>query len=219
MTDLERTLRTIDVEWPETPDVAARLEFRPRPRRGRALAIALAVVVAVGVAFAVPQSRGAILRFLHLGGVTVERVGTLPQVPNRSLVEGLGGPVGTPEARRILGTAFLPVRHGPLYARDGFVSTLVGGRPLLLTEFGSAGLIKKIVATSKVKPVDIAPGIAGLWIAGAPHAVFFPGTSPRLAGNVLVWTSGNVTFRLEGRGLDRDEAVRTARDILGTPDG
>jgi hypothetical protein len=33
---------------------------------------------------------------------------------------------------------------------------------------------------------------------------------------VLVWAKGGVTFRLEGRGLDEETALKLAREILGT---
>ena len=93
MTDLERDLRSLGstVAWPPTPDVASRLELRPRRRRALVVAVALAVVALVA-AFAVPQSRSAILRFFHLRGVTVERVGTLPPAQELPLAAGLGRP-------------------------------------------------------------------------------------------------------------------------------
>jgi hypothetical protein len=214
MTDLERALRALDVGWPSTPEL--RLELAPRRRRSRAV-VAVALVAAFAVAFAVPQSRSAILDFFHLGGVTVVRVETLPPAQERPLAGGLGAAVDDAGAAKVLGTAFLPRQHGALYERDGFVSTVLRG-PMLLSEFGSAYLIKKF-ATGSVEWVKVAPGVQGLWIAGAPHVVFFPGTSPRLAGNVLVWERGGVTFRLEAPGLDQQGAVRLAREVLGTDGG
>jgi len=213
MTDFERRLRALDVEWPPTP------EFRPAlaPRRRRRVVVAIALAVAITTAFAVPQSRGAILRFFHLGGVTVVQVETLPPADERPLAVGLGQPVDDAEAERTLGTSFEPARHGTLYARDGFVSTVLHG-PVLLSEFGSAYLIKKF-ASGTVEYVEVAPGVAGLWIADQPHVVFFPDVSPRLAGNVLVWARGGITFRLESRGLDEESALRLAREILGTSGG
>jgi hypothetical protein len=212
MTDFERALRALDVGWPSTPELRLQLV----PRRRRRVVVAVALAVALGAAFAVPQSRSAILSFFHLGGVTVEQVGTLPPAQERPLSAGLGQPVGDGEAERTLGAPFLPARHGPLYERDGFVSTLLSGpEPMLLSEFGSAYLIKKFAA-GPVESVEVEPGVPGLWIGGAPHVVFFSDTSPRLAGNVLVWVRGGVTFRLEGRGLDRQSALRLAREILGT---
>jgi hypothetical protein len=213
MTDLDRQLRALAVAWPPTPEL--RLELVPRHRR-RVLVAALAAA-ALAAAFAVPQSRSAILRFFHLGGVTIERVGTLPPAQERPLSAGLGGQVSDSEAERALGVSFLPAHHGTLFEQGGFVSTLLPG-PVLLTEFGNAGILKKL-ALGNVEGIEVETGVEGLWISGAPHVVFFPDASPRLAGNVLVWTSGNVTFRLEGRGLDQQAALRLARQILGTTAG
>jgi hypothetical protein len=216
MTELERDLRALRVEWPETPDVASRLELRPR-RRLLVPALVLAAIVAVAAAFAVPESRSAILRFFHLRGVTVERVGTLPPAEERPLVAGLGGEIDDTRARALLGGPFLPAAHGTLFERDGIVSTLLRG-PVLLSEFGAPEFLKKF-ATSNVEWVDVAPDVQGLWIAGAPHVVFFPDASPRLAGNVLVFATDTRTFRLEGRGLTKADALAEARRILGTTTG
>jgi hypothetical protein len=210
MADFEQALRALEIDWPPTPEIPLELA----PRRRTRMVVATAVVIAVAIAFAVPQSRSAILDFFHLGGVTVVRVETLPSAEERPLAAGLGTPVGDAEAARVLGTAFLPRAHGTLYERDGFVSTVLRG-PALLSEFGSAYLIKKF-ATGTVESVDVSPGVPALWIAGAPHAVFFPDASPRLAGNVLVWAKGGVTFRLEGHRLEKANALRLAREILGT---
>ena len=213
MTELERELLALRIDWPETPDLASRLELRPR-RRLLVPALVLAAVVAVAAALAVPQSRSAILRFFHLRGVTVERVGTLPPAEERPLTVGLGGAIGDTRARTLLGGPFLPAAHGTLFERDGIVSTLLRG-PILLSEFGEPEFLKKF-ATSNVEWVKVAPDVQGLWIAGAPHVVFFPDASPRLAGNVLVFATDTRTFRLEGRGLTKADALAEAREILGT---
>jgi hypothetical protein len=209
---MERELRELRVDWPETPDVASRLALRRR-RRLLVPAVALAAV-AVAAALAVPQSRSAILRFFHLRGVTVQQVDTLPRADERPLAAGLGDPIEEIRARSLLGGPFLPPSHGRLYERDGIVSTLLRG-PLLLSEFGAPEFLKKF-ATSQVEWIEVAPGVQGLWISGAQHVVFFPGASPRLAGNVLVWATDRRTFRLEGRGLTREDALELARAILGT---
>src|SRR5437763_8558030 len=92
--ELESELRTLaaEIAWPQTP--ALRPELAPGrrlKRRGRAVAFAVAVVAAALVAvFAVPQSRGAILRFLGLGSVHVEFVERLPAAQERPLAAGLG---------------------------------------------------------------------------------------------------------------------------------
>jgi hypothetical protein len=211
MTDFERALRALEIDWPPTPEIP--LELAPR-RRIRMVAV-VALVAAVAAAFAVPQSRSAILRLLHLGGVTVVQVEALPPAVERPLAAGLGSQVSDGQAERTLGAPFLPSRHGTLYEQNGFISTLLAEPgPMVLSEFGSAYLIKKL-AVGDVQSVEVEPGVPGLWIA-EPHVVFFPGTSPRLAGSVLVWVKGGVTFRLESHALDEESALQLARRILGT---
>jgi hypothetical protein len=214
MTDFERTLRALEIDWPPTPEIE--LELAPRRRSRSRMVVAVALVAAVAAAFAVPQSRSAILRLFHLGGVTVVQVETLPPAAERPLAAGLGSQVSDSQAERTLGARFLPARHGTLYEQNGFVSTLLAEpEPMVLSEFGSAYLIKKFAA-GNVESVEVEPGVPGLWIAGEPHVVFFPGASPRLAGSVLVWVKDGITFRLEGHGLDQESALRLARGILGT---
>jgi hypothetical protein len=211
---MERELAALQVEWPATPDVASRLELAPRRSRRWVAVAAIAIAVAIGAAFAVPQSRSAILRFLHLRGVSVEQVETLPLAEQRPLAAALGPVVGDAEAQRVLGAPFLPRRHGTLYDRGGFVSTLLSG-PVLLTEFGAPEMLKKF-AEARVEWIEVAPGVQGIWLAGPRHVVLFPGLPPRYAGNVLVWADDRVTYRLEGHSLDRDSAVLLAREIIGT---
>jgi hypothetical protein len=229
MTELERSLAALaaEIEWPETPDLAGRLELapqpapRPRPRRRRALALAFALLVlALGVAFAVPQARTAILRFFHLRGVTVEIVDTLPTAQERALGADLGTPVTADGVEANLGfRPKLPPSHGKpqLYEQGDFVSAVIATpRPVLLTQFRSGGnpeMLKKLSGgATAIEPVTI-NGEAGLWLTGAEHVFIAPNAPPRLAGNVLLWQHGDLTFRLEGRGLTRQEAFRIARSI------
>ena len=118
MAELEHELRGLaaHVAWPETPDAAGRLELAPRRRpllgRRRALAIALAAaLLALAVALAVPDARSSILRFLHLGGVTIERVSTLPAAEERPLASNLGDPV-TPARAAVIARAAVPAARG-----------------------------------------------------------------------------------------------------------
>ena len=134
--DLERELRGLAVAWPETPELVHGLGLdlgaRVRSRRPLLVAVAVALVVAaLAAAFAVPQSRGAILRFLHLGGVTVEIVDTLPSAQERPLAAGLGPVVTAADARRYLGaTPLVPPLDPspPLHYADGVVSAVFADR-------------------------------------------------------------------------------------------
>src|SRR5437763_16484994 len=99
MTDLERRLAALDVEWPTTP--AFDLPTR-RGRPPRLVLAAAAALLALGIAFAVPPARSAILRFLHVGGVTIERVETLPPTQVRALRDSLGVPITQTDAEKLL---------------------------------------------------------------------------------------------------------------------
>jgi hypothetical protein len=180
-------------------------------------------VLAVAVAFAVPPARSAILRVLHIGGATVERVDTLPDAEEQALDADLGAPLSPADARAVLGRPFaLPdvKSHSKLYGRGGAVSVLLEvPQQILLTELASPGwemAVKKVAgAATGVEWLEIVPGVSGVWISGAPHVVsLYPRTPPRLAGNVLLLANGGLTFRLEGPELTRELALRLARDLV-----
>ena len=215
--DLARELRALELDWPETPPL--RLELEPRRRRRRLLTAAALGAVALAAAFAVPQSRGAILRFLHLGGVTIHFVDRLPSVQERPLSADLG-PVATPaEAAAALGRRPLLPRvtpPPPLHLRNRVVSVVftLRGEPVLLSEFafGPYAVKKLVGGATIVTPVRIGAS-EGFWLSGAEHAVSFTAVPPRLAGNVLLWQRGDLTLRLEGRRLTQKDALDLADSI------
>jgi hypothetical protein len=211
------------VDWPATPELRLELEPRARRRSRRPLVAALAVaaILALAAAFAVPESRGAILRFLHLGGVTIERVDTLPPAEQRPLEAGLGRPVTLAEAKRLFGHDVLApdVSQLPqLHLQGNNIVSMVfehHGEPVLLNEFGfGTGFLKKFAAGGTSIQDGGMGDVPSLWISGAVHDVFFPGASPRLAGNTLVWEADGVTYRLEGHALSQADAVPLARSLI-----
>lgn len=220
--DLERELRALagEIAWPPTPPLRPALEPRGRDLR-RPLFVAVALVVAaVAAAFAVPQSRGAILRFLHLGAATIHFVDTLPAAQEKPLAGSLGAALSEPDARDLLGGTLLlpPVSPPPpLHATGQIVSLLFldRGQPILLSEAhtGSGVFLKKVAAYSTTVTAVHVGADPGLWLSGAPHLVFFPGAPPRLAGNVLLWQHGALTLRLEGHDLTQPEAIELARSL------
>jgi hypothetical protein len=219
---LEQQLRSVRVEWPETP--ALRPELVARRRSRRALVLALAVLVlAVAIAFAVPPARSALLRFFHLRGVTVERVNTLPQAFRRSLQAGLGAERTLAEAARVAGFApALPpaVDIRRAYARPGVIAMPLGGGRLL-SELSAAdlGLSKKFASqATRIEPVQV-NGDDGIWLEGGEHVLVYlnaDGTpvvqTLRLAGNTLVWQHRGLTYRLEGP-LTKAQALKLAESI------
>lgn len=207
-------LRSLEIAWPETP--AFRLDFEPRRARRWPLAVAIALA-AVAATFAVPQSRGAILRVLDLGGVTIERADRLPTAEERPLGADLGPVVSPTTAARELGRPLLLPDLQPLpplhLASIRVVSFLVTyrGAPVLVSElpYGDVGILKKVAATAtRIEPVP-----NGLWLTGSAHVFIFPGAPPRLAGNVLLLQRAGLTLRIEGKRLAKADALRLAAEL------
>jgi hypothetical protein len=215
--DLERELSALELTWPETPELRLELGTRARSRRRPLLAAVALVLAALAAAFAVPQSRGAILRFLHLGGVTIELVDQLPSAQERPLGADLGPVVTQAQAERAVGHPLLlpPVEPLPPLHLTQNIASLVfldRGRPVLLSELGFSdiGIVKKAIgASTSIRFVRVDGG-PGYFISDFEHVFMFPGAPPRLAGNVLLWQAHGLTFRLEGRGLTLARALELA---------
>ena len=245
MTELELRLRNLgrELALPHEPDlvpgVMARLDRRHAPRRRRPLLAAVAVaLVGLAIAFAVPPARSAILRFFHLGAVSVERVDTLPPARERPLTTGFGFPMTRAKAERRAGFRLIlpPFKgSGPerVYAAGpGVLGTVLdvpvrgGHTPVLLVEIEGSdlGMAKKIVKKGTLIAPTSVDGGSALWIRG-PHVVAFVAapngiydTISRISGNALVWQRGNVTLRLEGK-LTEEQALRLARTITPSATG
>jgi hypothetical protein len=228
MSSLEQRLQALgrELAFPPEPDltVSWRSAARPFPWRWLALAAAL---LALAAAFAVPSARTSILRFFHIQGATVERVETLPPAQERSSASGLGRRVSLDGAERLVGFSLLlpPLEGEPtVHLLDGVLATVVlrvDGRPVLLSEYAARdySLLKKSVGDkTHVEPVRVV-GEPGLWVQGPPHTLTyfsaggeFRQRTVKIRGNVLLWTHGPVTVRLEGR-ISKAQALRVARRI------
>jgi hypothetical protein len=211
------------VDWPATPELRPTLEPLAASRRSRrpvALALAFAALLAIAAAFAVPQSRGAILRFFHLGSATIVRVDRLPAAEQRPLSVGIGPAVSLAAATHAFRGALLvpPLDPPPQahLAEGNVVSFLFAyrGRPGLLTEFAlGQGFLKKFAGLGTAVEGAGFDGAPGLYLSGSRHDFVFPGLSPRLAGDVLIWERHNTTYRLESGSLTRPDAVSLARSL------
>ena len=241
MTVLEQELAALAADaFPETPDLATivrqRLDAEPASRgrrRRRAVVLVLAVVaVTIGAAFAVPPARSTILRWLGIGGVTVQFVDQLPAVPlDRTPI--IGTPVSLDVARARVGfRVIVPADElglpDAVYVGHFTVDevTLLYGSPkrirLLLTEADGRLSIpfaqKFIQGTRSAKELTIG-GRPALWIEGAPHQFVFVDrrgqvvSAPlRLDENTLLWQRGDVLLRLEGK-LTLAQALRVASSL------
>ncbi len=246
MPELERELRGLggQLEFPPTPDIAGAVGRRlaEAPRRGfafrRALVLGLALLaVAVGAVMAVPQARTAILEWLGLRGVTIERVPTQPRAPEADESNlALGEPVTLSAARARAGFRVrVPALEGYREPDGVFVRRPGdGGQVALVYREGEAvrvlvlqlrarldeQLIHKSAGPQTTIEEVTVGGEDGFWIAGEPHEFVYidPDTgepifeSARLATNTLLWQRGEVTLRIEGE-LTREEAVRIAESM------
>ena len=229
MAELEQALVSLghELELPPAPDLTGAVRARIARRRAsrRWLVVALAVlVVALGIAMAVPDARSAILRFFGIGSVKIERVDTLPPTREAPLTAGLGTPRTRAEAEQIAGFRMqLPAFKGAPPQRyfavsNALIATVIrsGHTPVLLTELKGeqTWLFKKIVdPATKVEPIRVGDH-DGLFLSGGRHVLMyqvspeFVGQIPtRFAGNVLLWSDGRRTYRLEGE-ISRARAIQ-----------
>ncbi len=163
MSELERALLALEVEWPATPDLAAavrtRLDTEPPPReairprrvsaawrrlktrqRRAAIALASVLVVAGGTLAVSPSARSTVWRWLGLQGVEIRREKPVATPGPRSRLGetlGLGVPISTGTARR----------DGALFPRSlgepdaAYLGPRVGGqRPVALVYAPRPGL-------------------------------------------------------------------------------
>lgn len=211
---------------------------RPIPRPKRLLAAAaVAVVVAVAGALAAPGARHAVADWLGIGSVRLTYTGEIPGDTDRAY--DLGTPVPLAEAfDRAAWPLSMPSGMGDpdgvFVGRPTGSVTLVWAASAELPEVDESGIglllgaipgatdagavSKQATSGTTVELVRVGDSPA-YWIAGEPHRLLV--TDPdgqivadatRLAGNTLLWTDGDVTYRLESA-LDRDEAVDLASDM------
>ncbi len=232
MSELELQLVALGrgLALPAEPDLARavleRLQGR-RPFPWRAVAAGFAVVaLAIGAAFAVPPARSAILRFFHLGGVSVQRVETLPRSVERSQAGGLGTPLSRAKAERRVGFRLVlpPIEGGGparVYVLGDTLATVVlhaYGHPVLLSEFPSSReeLLGKLVV-QPFEPTRVGKA-QGVWVEGVHTLSYFDRRlgfrerPVRIRGNVLLWVRGPLTLRLEGR-LTKEQALALAHRV------
>src|SRR5262245_52494119 len=214
MTELERALVALgdELEYPVVRDAWPQVEPRLRRRRLWPAVVAAAAVLAVGVAFAVPPARSAILRFFHLGSVSVEQVQTPPPAQTRPFSTGLGPKRSQPTVQLPAG-----VTATAYYARPGLHAALFRyrGTEVLYAELrgDQMAVVKKFVGPpTHLEEVRI--GEFGIFLSGAPHVLIWDrgNVQTRLAGNVMLWLDRGVTHRLEGP-LDKRQMLALAREI------
>jgi hypothetical protein len=237
--ELTRLGHELDVPAPPdlVPSVLERIE-RPRgrlpslPRRRLVLVLAVLALVALGAVLAVPEARSALFRVLHIGSERIELVDELPPVEESGLGESfLGERVSLAQARDRAGFRVRELDEAPdrvylagdrptvwfVYGAPGEIRLLVAQVPGVAVE-GDLFLKKLVSSETTVEQVAIR-GLPGYFLSGSPHLVLLldefgsvTEDATRLAGNVLVWEDGGVTYRLEGD-FSKDEAVALAESL------
>ena len=212
--NLEQELRLVAIEFPPEPDLRARvlaqLDRPPRARRRYALAVALAALAIIGGLMAIPQTRAAILDFLQIGNVRVERVDTQPTATGRF---DFGRKTTHEDAARQANIDVLLQRlYRAVYVDGPFVTVLVRDG-LFVTQWGGTGapIIEKEVGPNTRFEEVLVRGAVGLWITGAEHVVV-RGPKRRAAASVLIWEQNGITYRIEGA-RSKDEALQLAADL------
>lgn len=211
-------------EYPPTPDIAAGVRRRlAAPKSGIqsarrwAVAAAIALLICLLAITAVPPARAALLKFLQIGAV---RINLLPESqaplsePQPLSILNLGEPLTLDEAGAIItlrDPATPPLLGEPdaiygqnLLYREPVISFLwfaAEDRPqILLTQIELPQFGLKWAAGEQILQTAVS-GQPAVWIAG-PHLFDLSegriDQSARMATNVLIWSAGDTTFRLEG---------------------
>ena len=215
---------------------------RPRlGRRRRLVVIPGFALVAAGMLAAIAPAREAVLDLFEIGGETIRPVPTLPPARTAIEPQSdLGERVTVAEVRERSPFAIrapavadlgppdevyrLEPPPGGLVsfvwrARPGLPKASATGAGLLMTQVTGTAIPEKGLDPSAVREEVRVDGKRGLWITGGPHVLGylderdqFRTETTRLAGNVLVWSEGAVTYRLEGD-ISRDRAVEIAESV------
>ncbi len=234
------------VAWPPTPRLApaVRLRLGRRRRVSRRLVLAL-VAAAVAAALAAGVVAAG---FVHIPGINIQRSSRLlatptPLAPTSSLGSRLdlgaaqasvaaaqqaaGFPVAVPAALGEPDLVFFRPQPVPVvtlvyHPRPGLPAGKDPEVGALVMEFrasaSGADYVQKMVGPdTKIERVAV-NGVPGVWLEGAPHAVFVV-PSPagrdvvsdniRLAGNTLLWYRNGVTYRLEAQ-VSKERALQIA---------
>lgn len=217
----------------------SRIAMRNKVARHWFLLSSVAALLVVGSLFTLsPGMRSAAASWFHLPGVQIEQ--RAPRPGQLRSVRNLGTPVPLAQAREMVGFHVLTPRQllgnpGGVYikrlaGRAPAISLLYGTSPgphrpahgsatVLITEFRARFWDAKLLADmTTIEPARVRGDIA-VWLAGAPHAIYYVDLhgrlmrdTGRLAGNTLLWQHGTVTIRIESK-LSLEHMLAVARSM------
>ena len=213
---------------------------RSRGVRRRLVASLVLATLGAGAVAAIAPAREAILDLFRVGGETIRPVQTLPPARPSSDASDLGGRLSLGEAQERsgfpvrrprleeLGPPDEVYRRAPpegglisfvWRARPGLPRATATGAGLLMTQVTGTAIPGKALDPSTVQEQVDVDGSVGLWLTGGPHVLgyldehdVFRTETTRLAGNTLIWSRGDITYRLEGR-ISRARALEIAESV------
>lgn len=201
-------------------DVLSAIRAAPHPRRPWriALAAAAAVLLVALVVVAIPDSRGAVARWLGLERLEV-RVVDEPATSSRDLgplftLDGAAARVGvTPYVVPTLGDPVAVHAPGGHYVAVRYDD---GGTPVLVATLPGRLFHKEVAAGSQVEPLTVR-GVEGMWVTGEPHELVYADprgdvVQTRAASDTLVWQEGDMIVRIEGD-ITRERALELASQL------
>lgn len=216
----------------------SRLPRAGRNNRLRLLAgTVMAVLLLLAVALFVPQTRAALLKILNIGAVSIlveEEPLPATVTPGRRLLD-VAGATTLAEAVEMVGFDILmpayPADLGPpdqVYVQklfdtglDGPIAILIwldparpGEARLSLYQIPVPAYAFKRASMESVRQTQV-DGYAAFWVQGEHRLQLLDGSYDDwffVPGNALVWTDGQITYRLES-GLTMEEAVRIGESL------
>lgn len=204
-----------------------------------AVVVGVVLLVATVVVAANPATREAVADWLGIGAVEIQ-YSDGPPAPVVTHLD-LGDQVTLRDASRLARFAVRRPRAladpAAVYTRrignwsevtllwppdEQLPPTAETGVGLLLTELRGGlepAILKKLVGgEARLQEVEVR-GAPGYWISGAPHTLVYRtpdgaeiAIETRLAGNVLLWEQGGITYRVESA-LDLGPARRIAESV------
>ena len=239
--EMALTFLGVDIDWPDGPDLSPRvlnqITRATSPRRWLALVAAAVAVILLPLT---PPGQQAVAWLLDIAGIRVELVGSGgPRQPPTTLVGGTG--VSESEAEVTVGFDLKrPIDLPPpdsvqLVSWGGgqqvamiwneseeLPEVFETGVGLLLIQFEARVdeqlLLKAASQETLIEPVEV-NGVRGYFFSRAPHTVYFESPDRliasdtiRLAGNVLIWMSDGVTYRMESD-LGRERSIELAESL------
>jgi hypothetical protein len=228
--DLELALRNLDVEWPETPDIAATISLGQVPpkrqwRRRVAVAVAALALLFGGTMAVSPSARTDVLRWLGLKSVEIKKAPVPTPRPGASLNLGTPSTVADLRARDVPVRVPKALEDPPdVYATRLFNGTLAASLvydgPILVQTFRASAsrFIEKTVGSAEAVEEVTVDGDPGYFITGAHGFAYEVANNEvyyedqRVAGNTLLVEGDGVLLRIEGS-IGKDRALELARSV------